>query len=1048
MASDTLRSIPVPIDASQGVQTSFRLLAQNTNLQNQELSTVLSASGADTAALAPTNLPSSTTKTIIQNEDSSMDIVLTWAYTQGVVPAEFFVLFWKEGALPLSPLTVADNAVMVGLDARAFRFEGLNPLNNYRFGIAAGRRPTATSGAIVGTIVQPNSGGGSWADLTFGTPNYIGTIMGVEQHNWTLTAAGQQVGSAAVGFLDPPTNLISAIGLSRDGVHETWAYADEEYNGLTLPYGQSYNLLIHDLVAKLTVYAHCYDVFDFGASAATDADKFQYVFTGAGVVNAGQAGPFGNAVLTAAVDSANRAYWRTKASSAAYKTLRYAEIWFKRTGNPAAAGDILALSTTNGAAPAEYPMLRLNTDGTVTAIAWNGAAFVTVTSVATVTDGAWHWIKVRLTGAALSLRIDGATTVTTATAAVSFSTGAASNLFVLLGSGAVDLFGSINYYDELFLSDTDINRSLPTREASDLLASAAGAYYIWHFQEPVASYDFINARHSNEALVNLIAAYNTVVAGTGDSARYLFTIHGSREPQTNRLNAGLPEALASIGASRVLFSSAQFARQSAYALVGQPNIGEGNGLEYYAGTIDNDPLALCKVAFQTQGSKILALSGTGWQQNLVPGVPTNNPNTLANSESTSDTGERIHKLMWLYTQPALSGDNKLADGFILYYLASGTNTPLTATEQMIKIDIAARSFTFSWSLTAPSFVNYAIAAYRRTSSGIEVGPKITTANWQGRTASLYVQSLDPGVPTAIPTNLQDAESTSPTGQRINKLTWDYTQGTLPADGFVMNFEVGSITNPDENQYWLNKDARAYTFSWSLAASTLVSYSIAAYRRTINGVEIGAPQQVASWKGRTADLQIAMNGLQPTLTINPGAVGGQAVHVVNAGIITLDSVAGSPARIDFSDGSSVLASILGATSPSSTLEWRPASNGGLIFRLGDSSLRWSLLELEAISSILINSTNVGFIILDDVTLNHPFIETSCNGTTFYVGRSGNIEINPGTGDVLLGKALVALGGGAAPTFGTIGGTGPATAAQNTWARFKDSGGNAFWVPAWK
>lgn len=46
------------------------------------------------------------------------------------------------------------------------------------------------------------------------------------------------------------------------------------------------------------------------------------------------------------------------------------------------------------------------------------------------------------------------------------------------------------------------------------------------------------------------------------------------------------------------------------------------------------------------------------------------------------------------------------------------------------------------------------------------------------------------------------------------------------------------------------------------------------------------------------------------------------------------------------------------------------------------------------------------------------------------------------------ALVALGGGAAPTFGTIGGSGPATAAQNTWLLMKDSTGASFWVPAWK
>jgi hypothetical protein len=54
----------------------------------------------------------------------------------------------------------------------------------------------------------------------------------------------------------------------------------------------------------------------------------------------------------------------------------------------------------------------------------------------------------------------------------------------------------------------------------------------------------------------------------------------------------------------------------------------------------------------------------------------------------------------------------------------------------------------------------------------------------------------------------------------------------------------------------------------------------------------------------------------------------------------------------------------------------------------------------------------------------------------------------TGEIKYMKALVALGGGAAPTLGTIGGAGPATAAQNSWIQLKDSTGVSVWVPCWK
>lgn len=46
-----------------------------------------------------------------------------------------------------------------------------------------------------------------------------------------------------------------------------------------------------------------------------------------------------------------------------------------------------------------------------------------------------------------------------------------------------------------------------------------------------------------------------------------------------------------------------------------------------------------------------------------------------------------------------------------------------------------------------------------------------------------------------------------------------------------------------------------------------------------------------------------------------------------------------------------------------------------------------------------------------------------------------------------NALIALGGGAAPTLGTIGATGPATAGQNSWLRMKINGTDSF-IPVWR
>lgn len=65
-----------------------------------------------------------------------------------------------------------------------------------------------------------------------------------------------------------------------------------------------------------------------------------------------------------------------------------------------------------------------------------------------------------------------------------------------------------------------------------------------------------------------------------------------------------------------------------------------------------------------------------------------------------------------------------------------------------------------------------------------------------------------------------------------------------------------------------------------------------------------------------------------------------------------------------------------------------------------------------------------------------------------GGNQDITFQPaGTGLVNFAYALNPLGGGAAPTFGTIGGTGPTAAAQNSWLKVKVNGVASF-IPLWR
>ena len=76
--------------------------------------------------------------------------------------------------------------------------------------------------------------------------------------------------------------------------------------------------------------------------------------------------------------------------------------------------------------------------------------------------------------------------------------------------------------------------------------------------------------------------------------------------------------------------------------------------------------------------------------------------------------------------------------------------------------------------------------------------------------------------------------------------------------------------------------------------------------------------------------------------------------------------------------------------------------------------------------------------------------SGSADTVYLGygeTQGQLKLGVST-DLKWGKTTLALGGGAAATLGTIGGSGPATSTQFGWERFINSAGAASWIPVWK
>jgi hypothetical protein len=136
-----------------------------------------------------------------------------------------------------------------------------------------------------------------------------------------------------------------------------------------------------------------------------------------------------------------------------------------------------------------------------------------------------------------------------------------------------------------------------------------------------------------------------------------------------------------------------------------------------------------------------------------------------------------------------------------------------------------------------------------------------------------------------------------------------------------------------------------------------------------------------------------------------------------------------------------------------VELEGVSTGGrpLVKALGETNSGLSITSSGSgtIQLLTNGATSLQVEVLHTSLATNALTLTGSAGGNPTVGTSaGDLKLASANGDIQWGTALVALGGGATPTLGTIGGSGPATAAQNSWMRIVDSAGAAFWVPAWK
>ena len=82
MTTTTVQTIALPYTGIQTVDAGFNILSQNAARTNSNIQSILTDTDAMGGTTAPTNAPTPTGITVTVNSDGSMDVTLTWNYTQ------------------------------------------------------------------------------------------------------------------------------------------------------------------------------------------------------------------------------------------------------------------------------------------------------------------------------------------------------------------------------------------------------------------------------------------------------------------------------------------------------------------------------------------------------------------------------------------------------------------------------------------------------------------------------------------------------------------------------------------------------------------------------------------------------------------------------------------------------------------------------------------------------------------------------------------------------------------------------------------------------
>jgi hypothetical protein len=215
--------------------------------------------------------------------------------------------------------------------------------------------------------------------------------------------------------------------------------------------------------------------------------------------------------------------------------------------------------------------------------------------------------------------------------------------------------------------------------------------------------------------------------------------------------------------------------------------------------------------------------------------------------------------------------------------------------------------------------------------------------------------------------------------------------STPAWSFESDTDTG-VFRPGANQ-------------WAVAVNGNSRFKVETDQATCQSMGLVVDDTFAVGQNRSTAVQSALGG-----TWTGGAVTAIAAYRINTDVVLSSSTTASACLFEIGGGRSV-------TTPGTSLT---------VQRIASMYLREPAVVVGA-----------GDTVTDAATLYIQNAPTEATNNYALHVDDGGVRIDDG----------IPLGGGSTPTLGTIGGTGPATAAQNQWLRVY-IGTGAFFIPVWQ